>query len=90
MYADVGADGLDNPRPLCVVKSAEPVTATDIMQVVQDDELVVDDSCIEPNSKFGISPFTINLTHKDAPLDCQFKLERTLKWRTHEDKMRYT
>lgn len=52
------------------------------------DELIVDVSYMKPNSKFGISPFQINLTHQDAPLEYLFKLERAIRGQNNEQQER--
>jgi hypothetical protein len=82
-------DAAEYHTPLCVVRKAETIAAADEMEIALKNKFFVDVSYMEPNSKFGISPFTINLTHKDAPLECQFKLEKELKAQNERDKKRY-
>lgn len=89
MCADGGTEDIQSPRPICVVTVSGSSTQNDTMQVVLDNELLIDDSYMDPNSRFGISPFTINLTHKDAPLECQLNLEKALKAQNDEDQKRY-
>lgn len=58
----------DSPMPLWVVDNGDSEITNGNTELMMVDELIIDVPYLKPNSRFGISPFTINLTHKDAPL----------------------
>lgn len=41
------------------------------------------------NSRFGVSPFAIGMTHQDAPLEAQLALQVALNYMSNEDMDRY-
>lgn len=57
-------------------------------QMILVDDLIVAIPNLSRDSKFGISPFTLNLTHKDAPLQRQILLDRTLRQQKDDDRGR--
>lgn len=72
-------DGVDHTEPLCIVRGTEIVTTDARKQIKLVNDMIIDIPDLETHSRFGISPFTINLTHKDAPLRRQMILDKALR-----------
>jgi hypothetical protein len=52
-------------------------------------DIVVDVTCFRNQSRFGVSPFTIGVGHKDAPLEAQLNLSLALSKVDEQEKKRY-
>jgi len=65
LCADGTQGDVESPMPLCcVIRGADIVPADGSRQLRVVDELIVDIPYLKTNSRFGVSPFTINLHTK--------------------------
>lgn len=62
-------------------KCGNDIIVNDIKMVVQ---------YINSNSRFGVSPFAIGMTHQDAALEAQLALQVALSYISDEDMDRYS
>ena len=89
LYEDGTQVGVESPMPICVIGGAEVVAVGRSNEFSMVDELMNDVPYLKTNSRFGVSPFTINLTHQDAPLEQQLILDKKIRNQTEEEEKRY-